>query len=165
MPARMPRMPAMASCWYCNTELSETAQYCPACGHSQLDRSSSPLFGVDDPEKRARRAIELAVTAGWAVLGRLRQFGIAIPAGGHGGHSRHPGGHRRPLYVWESEFVCGWPGRPFRGGGGARARCASRYQDAAEDIRRPCRTAGGGWCLEAADPLGSPAEHRVVGAA
>ena len=49
MAARMPRMPAMASCWYCNTELSETAQYCPACGHSQLDRSSSPLFGVVDP--------------------------------------------------------------------------------------------------------------------
>jgi diguanylate cyclase (GGDEF)-like protein len=42
-------MPAMASCWYCNTELSETAQYCPSCGHSQIDRSSSPLFGVVDP--------------------------------------------------------------------------------------------------------------------
>src|SRR6202022_3851863 len=49
MPARMPRMPAMASCWYCNTELSETAQYCPSCGHSQVDRTSSPLFGVVDP--------------------------------------------------------------------------------------------------------------------
>jgi len=42
-------MPGMASCWYCNTELSETAQYCPNCGHSQIDRSSSPLFGVVDP--------------------------------------------------------------------------------------------------------------------
>jgi diguanylate cyclase (GGDEF)-like protein len=42
-------MPGMASCWYCNTELSETAQYCPSCGHSQIDRSSSPLFGVVDP--------------------------------------------------------------------------------------------------------------------
>src|SRR5258708_33523868 len=45
----MPRMPAMATCWYCNSELSEMAQYCPACGHSQADRSSSPLFGVVDP--------------------------------------------------------------------------------------------------------------------
>jgi len=42
-------MPAMASCWYCNSELSETALYCPSCGHSQADRSSSPLFGVVDP--------------------------------------------------------------------------------------------------------------------
>jgi len=42
-------MPAMATCWYCNSELSETAQYCPACGHSQADHSSSPLFGVVDP--------------------------------------------------------------------------------------------------------------------
>src|ERR1700687_2213224 len=49
MPGRMPRMPAMASCWYCNAELSETAQYCPSCGHSQTDHSSSPLFGVVDP--------------------------------------------------------------------------------------------------------------------
>ena len=39
----------MATCWYCNSELSETAQYCPSCGHSQADRSSSPLFGVVDP--------------------------------------------------------------------------------------------------------------------
>jgi diguanylate cyclase (GGDEF)-like protein len=42
-------MPAMTTCWYCNSELSETAQYCPSCGHSQADRSSSPLFGVVDP--------------------------------------------------------------------------------------------------------------------
>src|ERR1700704_3396650 len=49
MTGGMPKMPAMASCWYCNTELSETAQYCPSCGHSQIDRSSSPLFGVVDP--------------------------------------------------------------------------------------------------------------------
>ena len=39
----------MASCWYCNSELPETAQYCPSCGHSQTDRTSSPLFGVVDP--------------------------------------------------------------------------------------------------------------------
>ncbi|TAN33981.1 diguanylate cyclase [bacterium] len=39
----------MASCWYCNSELPETSQYCPSCGHSQTDRSSSPLFGVVDP--------------------------------------------------------------------------------------------------------------------
>jgi diguanylate cyclase (GGDEF)-like protein len=39
----------MATCWYCNSELSETAQYCPSCGHSQTDRTSSPLFGVVDP--------------------------------------------------------------------------------------------------------------------
>jgi diguanylate cyclase (GGDEF)-like protein len=42
-------MPAMATCWYCNSELPETAPYCPSCGHSQADRSSSPLFGVVDP--------------------------------------------------------------------------------------------------------------------
>jgi diguanylate cyclase (GGDEF)-like protein len=39
----------MASCWYCNTELPETSQYCPTCGHSQTDHTSSPLFGVVDP--------------------------------------------------------------------------------------------------------------------
>ena len=39
----------MASCWYCNSELPEAAEYCPRCGHSQSDRSSSPLFGVVDP--------------------------------------------------------------------------------------------------------------------
>ncbi len=39
----------MASCWYCNSELPEAAEYCPTCGHSQSDRSSSPLFGVVDP--------------------------------------------------------------------------------------------------------------------
>ena len=39
----------MAACWYCNSSLPETSQYCPACGHSQTDRSSSPLFGVVDP--------------------------------------------------------------------------------------------------------------------
>jgi two-component system, cell cycle response regulator len=42
-------MPGMATCWYCNSELPETAPYCPSCGHSQADRSSSPLFGVVDP--------------------------------------------------------------------------------------------------------------------
>jgi len=45
----MPRMPAMATCWYCNSELPETAPYCPNCGHSQADHTSSPLFGVVDP--------------------------------------------------------------------------------------------------------------------
>jgi diguanylate cyclase (GGDEF)-like protein len=39
----------MATCWYCSSELSETSQYCPTCGHSQTDRTSSPLFGVVDP--------------------------------------------------------------------------------------------------------------------
>jgi diguanylate cyclase (GGDEF)-like protein len=42
-------MPTVATCWYCNSELPETAPYCPSCGHSQADRSSSPLFGVVDP--------------------------------------------------------------------------------------------------------------------
>src|SRR3982074_3239861 len=45
----LPRMPPMTSCWYCNSELPETSQYCPTCGHSQTDRSSTPLFGVVDP--------------------------------------------------------------------------------------------------------------------
>ena len=39
----------MAACWYCNSEVPETSQYCPSCGHSQTDRTSSPLFGVVDP--------------------------------------------------------------------------------------------------------------------
>jgi diguanylate cyclase (GGDEF)-like protein len=39
----------VGSCWYCNSELPEAAEYCPRCGHSQSDRSSSPLFGVVDP--------------------------------------------------------------------------------------------------------------------
>ncbi|HEY1455843.1 MAG TPA: diguanylate cyclase [Candidatus Dormibacteraeota bacterium] len=39
----------MATCWYCNSEVPETSQYCPSCGHSQTDRTSSPLFGVVDP--------------------------------------------------------------------------------------------------------------------
>ncbi len=39
----------MTTCWYCNSEVPETSQYCPSCGHSQLDRTSSPLFGVVDP--------------------------------------------------------------------------------------------------------------------
>ena len=42
-------MPAVGSCWYCNSELPDGAQYCPSCGHSQSDRTSSPLFGVVDP--------------------------------------------------------------------------------------------------------------------
>src|SRR5438876_970396 len=39
----------MTTCWYCSTEVPETSQYCPTCGHSQTDRTSSPLFGVVDP--------------------------------------------------------------------------------------------------------------------
>src|SRR5256885_13939574 len=39
----------MTTCWYCSTEVPETSQYCPTCGHSQTDRPSSPLFGVVDP--------------------------------------------------------------------------------------------------------------------
>jgi diguanylate cyclase (GGDEF)-like protein len=39
----------MGSCWYCNSEVSVASQYCPNCGHSQSDRSSSPLYGVVDP--------------------------------------------------------------------------------------------------------------------
>ncbi len=39
----------MTTCWYCSSEVPETSQYCPTCGHSQLDRTSSPLFGVVDP--------------------------------------------------------------------------------------------------------------------
>ena len=42
-------MRPMGSCWYCNTDVPETSQYCPSCGHSQTDRTSSPLFGVVDP--------------------------------------------------------------------------------------------------------------------
>ncbi len=38
----------MTTCWYCSSEVPETSQYCPSCGHSQLDRTSSPLFGVVD---------------------------------------------------------------------------------------------------------------------
>src|SRR5438045_9707586 len=39
----------MTTCWYCSSEVPETSQYCPTCGHSQTDRTSSPLFGVVDP--------------------------------------------------------------------------------------------------------------------
>src|SRR5207247_5006481 len=39
----------MTTCWYCSSEVPETSQYCPSCGHSQSDHSSSPLFGVVDP--------------------------------------------------------------------------------------------------------------------
>jgi len=37
------------SCWHCGTALVDGAEYCHYCGHSQSDRSSSPLFGVIDP--------------------------------------------------------------------------------------------------------------------
>src|SRR5580700_816543 len=39
----------MGTCWYCNSEVPAASEYCPNCGHSQLDRSSSPLYGVVDP--------------------------------------------------------------------------------------------------------------------
>ena len=39
----------MATCWYCSSDVPDTSQYCPSCGHSQTDRTSSPLFGVVDP--------------------------------------------------------------------------------------------------------------------
>src|SRR3982074_2965001 len=39
----------MSTCWYCNSELPVGSQYCPSCGHSQSDHSSSPLYGVVDP--------------------------------------------------------------------------------------------------------------------
>ena len=39
----------MTTCWYCGSEVSSGAQYCNVCGHSQTDRSSSPLYGVVDP--------------------------------------------------------------------------------------------------------------------
>lgn len=35
-------------CWYCGSEVQAGSQYCSVCGHSQLDRNSSPLFGVVD---------------------------------------------------------------------------------------------------------------------
>src|SRR5487761_833081 len=38
----------MATCWYCSSELPDGSSYCHSCGHSQTDRSSSPLFGVVD---------------------------------------------------------------------------------------------------------------------
>jgi diguanylate cyclase (GGDEF)-like protein len=38
----------MTACWYCSSEVPETSLYCPTCGHSQTDRTSSPLFGVVD---------------------------------------------------------------------------------------------------------------------
>ncbi len=38
----------MNICWYCGSEVPATAQYCNVCGHSQSDRTSSPLFGVVD---------------------------------------------------------------------------------------------------------------------
>ena len=39
----------MANCWNCNSEIPQGAEYCPRCGFSQSDHSSSPLFGVVDP--------------------------------------------------------------------------------------------------------------------
>src|SRR5437867_1539872 len=47
--ARGIEWPPMTTCWYCSSEVPETSQYCPSCGHSQSDHTSSPLFGVVDP--------------------------------------------------------------------------------------------------------------------
>src|SRR6266566_1751800 len=32
----------MTTCWYCSSEVPETSQYCPSCGHSQTD----PTTGI-----------------------------------------------------------------------------------------------------------------------
>ena len=37
----------MPACWNCEGQVAEGSRYCPHCAHSQLDRSSSPLFIVD----------------------------------------------------------------------------------------------------------------------
>ncbi len=42
-------MPRMNSCWYCGADVPSGAKYCNVCGHSQVDQTSSPLFGVVDP--------------------------------------------------------------------------------------------------------------------
>ena len=42
-------MPRMNTCWYCGSDVPFGAQYCHVCGHSQSDRTSSPLMGVVDP--------------------------------------------------------------------------------------------------------------------
>jgi diguanylate cyclase (GGDEF)-like protein len=39
----------MGTCWYCNSQVPAASDYCPSCGHSQTDQSSSPLWGVVDP--------------------------------------------------------------------------------------------------------------------
>jgi len=39
----------MAKCWNCKEELAEDSEYCPHCGYSQSDRTSSPLWGVVEP--------------------------------------------------------------------------------------------------------------------
>ena len=38
---------AMRSCWSCEAQVPEGAEYCPACGHSQTDHSTRPLFVID----------------------------------------------------------------------------------------------------------------------
>ena len=72
-------MPAVGSCWYCNSELPDGAQYCPACVHSQSDRTSSPLFGVVDPvtmdpEQKISDALE--------VMKRYRISGVPVTKNG-----------------------------------------------------------------------------------
>jgi diguanylate cyclase (GGDEF)-like protein len=39
----------VTTCWYCGSAVPDGAQFCNTCGHSQSDKSSSPLFGVVDP--------------------------------------------------------------------------------------------------------------------
>src|SRR6202162_5674887 len=43
------KMPPMASCWYCGSNVPAGAQYCNVCGHSPSDKTSRPLCGVVDP--------------------------------------------------------------------------------------------------------------------
>ncbi len=38
---------AMAVCWSCEAQLPEGALFCLRCGHSQTDRTTSPIFVVD----------------------------------------------------------------------------------------------------------------------
>ena len=37
----------MKVCWSCEAQLPEDANYCLRCGHSQADRTASPIFVVD----------------------------------------------------------------------------------------------------------------------
>src|SRR6266850_1446135 len=38
----------MTTCWYCSSEVPETSQYCPSCGHSHVD--GPPHFAIVLPE-------------------------------------------------------------------------------------------------------------------
>src|SRR5882672_5083052 len=89
---------------------------------------------VDDPEKGAGGVIALAVTARRAVLRGLRQLGIAVPAGGHGRHSRHQAPQGRPQNTWESEFVYGRPGGALPASLRPGAERTARDEAAAEEV-------------------------------